>query len=86
MDWAGEMCPGREISLGGRWVAGRGWVLEEIGWACVRERNAMGCRWPGEAEKLGKDMDWGGRWVGREKWVGEGEVFGEGDGLEMEMG
>ena len=64
---------GREISLGGRWVAGRGWVLGEIGWAgaWVRERDAMGYRWAGEAEKLVKDTDWGGRWVGRGTWVGE---------------
>ena len=78
---------GREM---GCW---KGMGLREIGWAVawVRERDAMGCRWAGEAEKLGKDMNWGGRWVGRGKWVGEGERFGgwrwagDGDGLKRKM-
>ena len=61
---------GREISLGGRWVAGRGWVLGEIGWAgaWVRERYN------------GLQMGWGGR------KVGEGHVLGREVGWKREMG
>ena len=61
----------------GRLVGGGAWV---------RVRDALNCRWVVKAEGLGKDMDWGGRWVRRGKWVGEIEWFGEGDGLVRQKG